>query len=192
MLKFKCLECTPWPILYRNIFSFSTWKFFFLFVKQKKTLMNIFFLRFEQLKKMITKIGENRIRRFVVWYDELINEFLYIFSLNFQYEIRKYVLFSRVDRRASTDRMSLNQFKLVCLQFKSIFALHENDVCTRTYEFSNFPPLNIFLDIHYLSWGFLRITWLKCALGFFLQQAWKLSAIKGEPNLSILWGVRHL
>ena len=123
MLKFKCLECTPWPILYRNIFSFSTWKKNFIGQTKKKLWWIFFFLRFEQLKKMITKIGENRIRRFVVWYDELINEFLYIFSLNFQYEIRKYVLFSRVDRRASTDRMSLNQFKLVCLQFKSIFAM---------------------------------------------------------------------
>ena len=124
---------------------------------------------------------------FVVWFDELINEFLYIFSLNFQYEIRKYVLFSRVDRRASTDRMSLNQFKLVCLQFKSIFALHENDVCARTYEFSNFPPLNIFLDIHYLSWGFLRITWLKCALGFFHQKIGL--GFKGQLNSEWIYEV---
>ena len=31
------------------------------------------------------------------------------------------------------------------------------------------------------------------SLGFFdIKQAWKLSAIKGEPNLSILWEVRQI
>ena len=124
---------------------FSVWAVEKVFIGQKKLCRIIIFSQIWAAEKNNNKNWwkqDSKIRSLIWWAHQWI--FLYFFfSLNFQYEIRKYIFFSRVDRRASTGRMSLNQFKLVCLQFKSIFALHENDVCTRTYEFSNVAPLNI-------------------------------------------------
>ena len=76
----KNLQILFTPILYINISQFEQLKKNPIFLLVKKTLTNnYFFLRFEQLKKIITKIGEKRIRRFVVWFDELINEFVLYF-----------------------------------------------------------------------------------------------------------------
>ena len=40
---------------------------------------------------MITKVGEERIRWFVVWFDELVNDFFNVFLLEFPIEIRSHV-----------------------------------------------------------------------------------------------------